>query len=76
MFWLGYRNHHLGFPVRRAAYHAFEAKIMAESSPFVNESMDILVADSSRWCILSNTLPAAGNMDKLPITIDELKTDV
>jgi len=29
MFWLSYRQHNLGFSVRRAAYHAFEAKLMA-----------------------------------------------
>jgi hypothetical protein len=72
MFWLSYRNQNLGFPVRRAAYHALEAKIMAESSPHVNERMDLLIANGDKWSLVSDNLPAKGNTDA-PITIQELR---
>ena len=72
MFWLSYRNHNLGFPVRRSAYHAFEAKIMAESSPHVNEKLDMLIANKDKWSLISDNLPASGNVGNPPITIQEL----
>jgi hypothetical protein len=73
MFWLSYRNHNLGFSIRRSAYHAFEAKIMAESSPHVNEKLDMLIAHSDKWSLISDDLPAKGNTGNAPISIQELK---
>lgn len=70
MFWLSYRNHNLGFPVRRAAYHAYEAKIMAESSAYVNEKLDILLASAQKWAFVSDSTPTKGEP---PITISELR---
>ena len=44
LFWLSRRQHTLGMLPLRAGYHAYEAKLMAESSPHVNKHLDILVA--------------------------------
>lgn len=73
MFWLSYRNHDLGFNIRRSAYHAFEAKIMAESSPHVNDRLDLLIANGDNWCLSSDNFPAKGNVPKELITIQELR---
>lgn len=73
MFWLSYRNHNLGFSLRRAAYHAFEAKLMAESSPYVNEKLDVLVAKGSKWALTSDTHPLKGNDQSLAIGAEELR---
>jgi hypothetical protein len=44
MFWLSTRQHTLGMLPVRAAYHAYEAKLMAEGSAHVNQHLDIIVA--------------------------------
>ena len=50
VFWLSRRQQMFGHVPLRAAYHAYEAKTMAESSPHVNEHLDIIVAtDSEQW---------------------------
>ena len=50
VFWLSRRQQMFGYVPLRAAYHAYEAKIMAESSPHVNEHLDIIVAtDNEQW---------------------------
>lgn len=48
MFWLSRRQHTLGILPLRAAYHAYEAKLMAESSPHVNKHLDIIVAKGGK----------------------------
>ena len=49
LFWLSRRQQTLGqFPLR-AAYHAYEAKLMAESSPHVNKHVDLLVATGEEY---------------------------
>jgi hypothetical protein len=73
MFWLSYRNHNLGFSVLRSAYHAFEAKIMAESSPHVNERLDMLIASGDKWSLISDSFPSKGNAGDPPITIQVLR---
>ncbi len=70
MFWLSYRNHHLGLSVKHAAYHAFEAKIMAESSPFVNEKVDLLIAQKGKHIMLTDFKPDPPDP---PFTIKELR---
>jgi hypothetical protein len=69
MFWLSYRNQNLGLPLKVSAYHALEAKVMAESSPFVNEKLDILVAVRGKWTFISDSKPvpedAAFNLNEL-----------
>lgn len=50
IFWLSRRQQMFGHVPLRSAYHAYEAKIMAESSPHVNEHLDIIVAtDDEHW---------------------------
>lgn len=70
MFWLSYRHHNLGFPLKRAAYHAFEAKLMAESSPFVNEELDVIIASYKSHYIVTRTNPKP---DGVPFTVAELR---
>jgi hypothetical protein len=70
MFWLSYRHHNLGFSVKRAAYHAFEAKLMAESSPFVNEQIDMVIANKEKHYLLARHNPKP---EGTPVTIAELR---
>src|SRR5260370_15542476 len=70
MFWLSYRHHNLGFPVKRSAYHAFEAKLMAESSPFVNEQIDLVIANKEKHWILTKSNPKP---DETPLPIPYLR---
>jgi hypothetical protein len=70
MFWMSYRNHNWTLPVRRSAYHAFEAKVMAESSPFVNEKVEMIIASRDKWFPISENgleIPDA------PITLAEMR---
>jgi hypothetical protein len=71
MFWLSYRQHNLGLSVKRAAYHAFEAKLMAESSPFVNNQLDIVIANKDKHFLLTRTKP---NPEGTPVTVAELRS--
>jgi hypothetical protein len=59
-FWLGYRNHTLGNSPKRAAYHAYEAKLMAESSAHVNEVTDMVVATRDGHFHLTKQKPESG----------------
>ena len=70
MFWLSYRNHNLSMSVKRAAYHAFEAKLMGESSPFVNEKVDVLIVNSEGFANLTDFKPAPKHA---PITLEILR---
>jgi len=70
MFWLSYRNHNKSYSPKRTAYHVFEAKIMSESSPFVNEKMDILVARRDKWTFISDSHPIPADS---PVTVEELR---
>jgi hypothetical protein len=50
LFWLSRRQQTLGQLPLRAGYHAYEAKRMAESSPHVNDQLDIVVAtNEEHW---------------------------
>lgn len=69
-FWLSYRNQQLGAPIKQAAYHAYEAKIMAESSSFVNDKLDFLIAKLGVHFFESNTYVAPSGM---PVTLAELR---
>lgn len=71
MFWLSHRNQHLARPVKQSAYHAFEAKVMAESSAFVNDKLDLLIANSEKHFLLTDFKPMPQGT---PFTIDELRT--
>jgi hypothetical protein len=56
-FWLGYRKHTLSCSPKRAAYHAYEAKLMAESSAHVNELTEMLIATKEQRCHLTPKQP-------------------
>lgn len=71
LFWLAYRNHQMGYAVRRAAYHAYEAKRMAESSPFVNRNLHFLIANREHCTLLTNQKPSDGDW-----SLDELESDL
>src|SRR6478736_2472044 len=57
IFWLSHREHVLGMRLQRAAYHAYEAKLMAEGSAHVNEHLDILVATRGKHWHISTHKP-------------------
>jgi hypothetical protein len=44
----------MGMTMRRAAYHAYEAKLMAEESAHVNKHVDMVIANSNRHWFLSS----------------------
>ncbi len=60
-FWLGYRRHTLGLSPKRAAYHAYEAKLMAESSAHVNEVTDMVIATKSQCHHLTKQKPTSAD---------------
>jgi hypothetical protein len=72
-FWLSRRQQTFGNPPLRSAYHAYEAKIMAESSAHVNEHLDMIVAtDEKFWFCTSHT--SAHPYQKHPeINLENLK---
>jgi len=72
-FWLSRRQQTFGNCPLRSAYHAYEAKIMAESSAHVNEHLDIIVAtDKKFW--FSTSHPSAHPYPKHPeINLENLK---
>jgi hypothetical protein len=75
MFWLSRREHVMGMLPERAAYHAYEAKLMAEASPHVNEHLDLTVVTANdHWFISSHPLlgPASGKAHPT-ITLPMLK---
>ena len=50
LFWLSRRQHTMGIPLVCSAYHAYEAKLMAEGSAHVNKHLDIIVAtNDDHW---------------------------
>jgi len=59
MYWLAHRGHTLGMKPLRALYHAYEAKMMAEDAPNVNDEIDILVARAdANWSCTSHATAA------------------
>jgi hypothetical protein len=73
MFWLSRRQHTLGFSLIRAAYHAYEAKIMAEGSAHVNEHMDILVANGSEYWLCTSHAKLSLEKEHPQITIKAMR---
>lgn len=70
IFWLSHREHVLGMGLQRAAYHAYEAKLMAEGSAHVNEHLDILVASKGQHWHISTHKHKQSN--DCPITFAQL----
>jgi hypothetical protein len=61
LFWLNYRDHTLSYPDIRSAYHAYEAKRMAEKSGYVNERTNMLIATASRHDWIDDNHQKSGN---------------
>ncbi|MGB6476862.1 MAG: hypothetical protein WBF04_22645 [Candidatus Sulfotelmatobacter sp.] len=73
-FWLSHRAQRLGMSVRRSAYHAYEAKVLAEDSPHVNDHIDMLIANKDKYWF-SSTHPMQGPDlgAGSPVTIADLR---
>jgi hypothetical protein len=71
MFWMSYRKHKLGVSVKRAAYHAYEAKLMAEKSAHVNERVEIIIANVEKNWNFSHDRPPVDN--DYPVSLKELE---
>jgi hypothetical protein len=71
MFWLSHRAHVLGMELKRAAYHAYEAKLMAEGSAHVNEHLDMIVATKGKHWMMTTHKPSAGS--DCPVSFTQLK---
>jgi hypothetical protein len=70
MFWLAHRGHTLGMKPLRALYHAYEAKVMADDAPNVNEHVDILVARAdASWSFSSHF-----NEEEVKALVSEIPT--
>jgi hypothetical protein len=59
--WLNYCNHTLSYSDKRSAYHAYEAKRMAEKSPHVNERIEMLMATPHRYDWIHDRGPVSGD---------------
>jgi len=70
LFWLSHRNQKLSLSVRRSAYHAFEAKFMAESSPHVNKRLDMIVARKGQSFLFHHNRE---EIEGAPVSIPELR---
>jgi len=72
MFWLSYRRHNLTMSAKLSAFHAYEAKLMAESSAHVNEHIDLIIArHGAFWSQTSHD--AGPPPPECPITLRELE---
>ncbi|HWD99371.1 MAG TPA: hypothetical protein VG345_10045 [Bryobacteraceae bacterium] len=60
-FWLCYRGHRLTYSPKRAAYYAFEAKLMADKSPFVNEKIEMAIATTDGHVHVKDSAPESGS---------------
>ncbi len=68
-FWMSYRKHKLSVSVKRAAYHAYEAKLMAEKSAHVNERVEMLIARVGTHFSLRQDQPSLAGC---PVSLPEL----
>jgi hypothetical protein len=73
-FRLSRRQQQFGYPPLRAAYHAYEAKIMSESSAHVNKHLDIVVATNEQhWFCSTHKLAPHPHPEHSEINIKNLK---
>ncbi len=72
MFWLSHRKQFLGMKLMRSVYHAYEAKTMAESSPNVNDELDVLIANAGQFWKFSSHFKPGPHAHPF-ITIEKLK---
>ncbi len=73
IFCLSRREQTLGQLPLRAAYHAYEAKRMAESSPHVNDHLDIIVATNEEHWFCTSHSSLHGQKEHPEINIKNLK---
>jgi hypothetical protein len=74
MFWLSRRAHTMGMTLKRAAYHAYEAKLMAEKAAHVNEHIDMLIANKDRFWFVSTHRMRDKNLSKgCPVSLKQLE---
>jgi hypothetical protein len=71
MFWLSHRGQRLGMSIKRSAYHAYEAKLLAEDSPHVNDHIDMLIANKKEYWFCSTHRPEMGKGS--PVTLANLR---
>jgi hypothetical protein len=57
---------------KRTAYHLYEAKLMAEGSPHVNEHIEFLIAAPGKYWSWSTHRPPLGAPDP-PVSLEQLK---
>lgn len=70
MSWLNFRHQQLGLHPRQSSFHAYEAKVMANMAPTVNENVDMVIAFADKHYILTTREP---ERDGCPISLKELK---
>jgi hypothetical protein len=59
-FWLAYRDYTLSCSPRRAVYHTYEARLMAEKSAHVNDNVELLIATKDEHFRLTKQRPQSG----------------
>lgn len=70
LFWLSYREHNLGMSAHRSCYHAYEAKLMAETSPHVGkDDVILLVATWQKYWVLAKEQP---ELEGCPVSLTKL----
>jgi hypothetical protein len=73
MFWLSKREHTMGMTLRRATYHAYEAKLMAEKSAHVNEQVDMLIANRDHyWFMTTHPMRGTKLAHGCPVSLKQL----
>lgn len=73
MFWLSHRQHILSFGTKRAAFHAFEAKLMAKESAHVNEHIDICIATKDKYWGLTTHRKEDFTRTDTPFNLNQLR---
>lgn len=74
MFWLSKREHTMGMTLKRAAYHAYEAKLMAEKSAHVNEQIDMLIANRDNfWFSTTHPMRGTNLAHGCPVSLKRLR---
>lgn len=75
--WLNHRRQVLGKSVRQSAYHAYEAKRMAESAPTVNKDIEIVIATpKGSFHIMRDlevTVRGQESIEQCPVSLAELE---
>lgn len=71
LFWLSYREQGLGMSVKRSALHVYEAKLMAEHSPYVGrDDIELLIVTPGQWYQLTHK---RRSVEGCPVSLDELE---